>query len=274
MVAGILLLLGLTGCVTSTVSTEAPSLALYAPYVGQGHGLLLHQNNLALVIDAGPTAQNALVARLDSLAIAQLQDVVITHWDLDHCAGLDILFAHAKIRRILQSYTPEEPWLKARWQAWCSQAEQGCQTVTEGQELSVLNNHRLRVLSSRATAPTDNERSLAVAIFTDADTTRAQLLVTGDLDTTGEARLLSQWGQKLSAEVLQLGHHGSRTSGSLAFIGAVSPRIALVQSGIQNDYDHPHEEPLAHALATGAITLSVARDGPVHIVFTPQATLP
>ena len=46
----------------------------------------------------------------------------------------------------------------------------------------------------------------------------------------------------LKANVLKLGHHGSSTSSSKAFLDAVSPDIVVISVGADNDYGHPHKE--------------------------------
>ena len=51
-------------------------------------------------------------------------------------------------------------------------------------------------------------------------------------------------GLDLSADVYQVGHHGSRTSSSSALLDAISPRYAVISCGAGNDYGHPHQETL------------------------------
>ena len=51
-------------------------------------------------------------------------------------------------------------------------------------------------------------------------------------------------GLDLGADVYQVGHHGSRTSSSSAFLDAVAPKYAVISCGAGNDYGHPHQETL------------------------------
>jgi competence protein ComEC len=71
---------------------------------------------------------------------------------------------------------------------------------------------------------------------------QAALLV-GDIEQAQEARLVNA-GAKLKADVLLVPHHGSKSSSSAAFLDAVAPQIALVQSGYRNRYGHPAESVL------------------------------
>lgn len=69
----------------------------------------------------------------------------------------------------------------------------------------------------------------------------ASLLLTGDLDSAGERRLL-ELSPTLSAGLLQVPHHGSAGSSSLRFISRVAPDYAVVSVGAGNAYGHPREE--------------------------------
>lgn len=69
----------------------------------------------------------------------------------------------------------------------------------------------------------------------------ASLLLTGDLDSAGERRLL-ELSPTLSADLLQVPHHGSAGSSSLRFIAQVAPDYAVISVGAGNGYGHPREE--------------------------------
>ena len=75
-----------------------------------------------------------------------------------------------------------------------------------------------------------------------------RVLVTGDLDKEGERAMVGYYrdigeSDKLKADVLNVGHHGSATSTGEEFLDAVKPRLAVIQVG-RNNYGHPTEEVL------------------------------
>ena len=72
---------------------------------------------------------------------------------------------------------------------------------------------------------------------------RYQLLMffTGDAEAKSEKQILAN-GADIKADVLKLGHHGSSTSTSEEFLKVVSPSLALISCGKDNDYGHPHKE--------------------------------
>jgi competence protein ComEC len=65
------------------------------------------------------------------------------------------------------------------------------------------------------------------------------VLLVGDAEAEAEHTLLARDPAALRADVLKLGHHGSRTSTTSAFLDAVAPNVALVCSGVRNRYGHP-----------------------------------
>lgn len=71
----------------------------------------------------------------------------------------------------------------------------------------------------------------------------ASMLLTGDLDSAGERRLL-ELSPTLSADLLQVPHHGSAGSSTLRFLSQVAPDYAVISVGAGNGYGHPREEVL------------------------------
>jgi competence protein ComEC len=77
-----------------------------------------------------------------------------------------------------------------------------------------------------------------------------RFLLTGDAEREEEAWLLEHYEHEaLRADVLKLGHHGSRTSSSPPFLDAVEPRVTVASVGTGNRYGHPSPETLAALLA-------------------------
>ncbi len=71
------------------------------------------------------------------------------------------------------------------------------------------------------------------------------VMLTGDATKMTEAIVLSEnSAQFLKSDILKIGHHGSHTSTSKAFVQAVAPTYALISDGKGNSYGHPHQETL------------------------------
>lgn len=251
----------LVGCMQTDPQAEPPALLLVAPDVGQGHGVALVREHRAVVVDAGPIEQSALRQELTRQGVARIEWLVLTHPDLDHAGGLDSLG------------TPVDGLLHGRWTRseslslapFCEQLTNGCQQVEAQQSIVVLGDVTMAILQDgiHGLEEEPNSRSL-VADFTWNGTTR--FLVSGDLDTTGELALLP-WIRR--TDVVQLGHHGSRSSAHLAWLGRAAPRYALVQAGLDNGFGHPTAQALARVAAVGA-DLLMPRGKSVIVRWSPE----
>ena len=93
------------------------------------------------------------------------------------------------------------------------------------------------------------------------------VLFTGDLGEDGERELISEGGD-LSADVLKVGHHGSRYSTSGEFLRAVDPDLAIISAGENNRYGHPHGETLERLDACGADVMSTIDHGAICVEIT------
>ncbi|HET9934399.1 MAG TPA: MBL fold metallo-hydrolase, partial [Polyangiaceae bacterium] len=91
------------------------------------------------------------------------------------------------------------------------------------------------------------------------------LLLTGDAEHLAETELLRNHPQELRADVLKVGHHGSRTSSSPELLEAVRPSVATISCGVRNRFGHPVPEVLARISGYGAQVFRTDRDGAVEL---------
>ena len=80
---------------------------------------------------------------------------------------------------------------------------------------------------------------MSIVLRVDYGSTR--FLFTGDAEREVEKQMLEN-GSDIKADVLKVGHHGSKTSTSSEFLKAVSPQFAVISCGSGNSYGHPHKE--------------------------------
>jgi competence protein ComEC len=92
---------------------------------------------------------------------------------------------------------------------------------------------------------------------------QVRFLMTGDAEAGEEEWMLAHNADGLRADVLKVGHHGSSTSSTAAFIAAVRPRIALVSVGAANTYGHPSIDVVRALGAAGAQVLRTDQLGSV-----------
>jgi competence protein ComEC len=92
---------------------------------------------------------------------------------------------------------------------------------------------------------------------------RRHALLVGDAEAEAEATLVAHARDRLAADFLKVGHHGSRTSSSEPFLAAVSPSVAAISCGARNRFGHPHRTALGRLSATGARILRTDREGAI-----------
>lgn len=92
----------------------------------------------------------------------------------------------------------------------------------------------------------------------------SSFIFTGDTPKSIEEKLVKE-GADLDSDVLKVAHHGSKTAKSDMFIEAVSPEIAVIEVGLNNQYGHPHQETLESLEKYGINTLRTDEDGDIKI---------
>jgi competence protein ComEC len=122
---------------------------------------------------------------------------------------------------------------------------------------------RLRILApDSAWTASLNDPNLASVVLL-AEFGDVRMLFMGDAERPEEDWLLAHEAAQLHADVLKVGHHGSKTSSSEPFLDAVSPRLALVSVGAGNTYHLPTPDVLRRIAAHGAQVLRTDLVGPI-----------
>jgi competence protein ComEC len=102
-----------------------------------------------------------------------------------------------------------------------------------------------------------NDNSLVIHILHG----RRAALFAGDAERWAEQQLVAHHAGELRADFLKVGHHGSRTSSSPAFLASVRPSFASISSGVRNRFGHPHAAALANLDRAGARVARLDRQG-------------
>lgn len=213
--------------------------------VGQGDSFLVKfPNGKTALIDAGEATQfldngeRVIIPLLDNLGIDKIDYGFISHLDSDHYGGFISLIYNDRIKEVYRPL-PDSNLKSIRFEKFLKQKKIKT-NIYESNTLKVgnanvyfLNNpkgHQYNKLSS-------NDKSGVVKIVYG----KTSFLFVGDLEFEGEYLLAQNFGDILDSDVLKVGHHGSPTGTSQAFLNLVSPKISLVSAGIQNKFKHPSE---------------------------------
>lgn len=90
-----------------------------------------------------------------------------------------------------------------------------------------------------------------------------RFLLMGDLEKEGEDRLMKV-EPTLEADILSVGHHGSKTSSSPAFLKQVRPQVAIISCGLNNKFGHPNQETLTGLKKVRATVYRTDQEGMIY----------
>lgn len=107
-----------------------------------------------------------------------------------------------------------------------------------------------------------NDSSIVLRLLYGSDS----VLFTGDMEETGEKRVL-RTSADVSAKILKIGHHGSKTSSGTGFLLAIGPHEAVISAGRKNSYGHPHQVILDRMKSLGIEVNITTREGDVELVY-------
>jgi competence protein ComEC len=228
--------------------------------VGQGLSVVVRTRDHALVYDAGARFPSgfdlgdvAVVPALRAVGITSIDKLIISHGDNDHAGGAAAVLA-AFPQAQVSSGEPDRLTIPA------SQCLAGEAWNWNGVAFRIVHPHE--PLSAK-----DNDRCCVLEVRTGD----SALLLTGDITSSVEGEVIAALGAVAGHTLLQVAHHGSKTSSSDAFIGALKPELALVSSGYRNRFNHPNPAIVARYRAAGVPMLNTTESGFVDARFTAQA---
>lgn len=206
--------------------------------VGQGNAVLVRTANHALVYDTGPRysqdsdAGDRVVAQLLRAYGVSLDKLVLSHRDIDHVGGAPAVLAMQPKAELLSSIEDGHELQTLRRANRC---EAGQRWAWDGVTFEVLHSHADDYMSE--------EKSNAMSCVLRVTNGNQSALLAGDIESAQETQMVDA-AVDLKSDLLLVPHHGSKTSSCGAFLDAVQPQIALVQSGYRNRYGHPAESVL------------------------------
>lgn len=239
----------------------AGKLRVYFFNVGQGDAALIRTpHGEDIVIDGGPD-RTALAKLGKTLPFfdREIELAVVTHPHADHLSGLLEIGKRYGIREVWDSGFTMRNELEDTWNEYLHSQGIGARTVRAG-ETVLLDGVRLEVLAplpgNKSTNP--NDASIVIRLIYG----ETEILFTGDITAEVEERLLAGEKELLDADILKVGHHGSRDGTGRAFLRAVTPQVAVISVG-ENSYGHPAARTVKHLEETQADIFRTDRDGDV-----------
>ena len=240
--------------------------------VGQGDATLIKVGDKNILIDTGESsAEDELLAYLDSHSVKEIEYFVVTHFDTDHFGnGIEILETY-DVKKLL---IPDQVKTTVSYENFIDKATE----QKESRDIEILNANEMigeklvvNELELTILAPLkdnyDDSNDYSVVLM--ARYGNKRVLLSGDAEKESEEDMVSKYSTSdLDCDVFKLGHHGSRTSSSQELLDLATPEYVVACCGEDNKYGHPHEEVLNRVKhlklyrtdEQGSIVFSIAND--------------
>lgn len=220
------------------INAETKTTDIHFISTGNSDSILICDNGkFALIDGADNDDEQYLVKYLNNRGVKELEYLILTHPDADHCGGLDSVVKNFSIKQVFVGNGDADTKTYKDFINSCMN-KQLQPSVPMPDATFKLGNGSFKFFNQTSQRDSVNDNSL-VALYTIGSN---KFLFMGDSGKEVEADLpLDQIGK---VDVLKVGHHGSKSSSSDSFIKAVSPKNAVICCGTNNKYGHPHQETL------------------------------
>lgn len=216
----------------NTVTTD---LKVYYLDVGQADSILISNNEHNMLIDAGNNEDGPKLVKFikEELNITKFDYVVGTHPHEDHIGGLDDIINNFEVDNVL---LPEVTTTTKTFEDVLDAISNNNLNITipEIDSTFKLGEADLSVIYSGSDEKNLNNSSIVLKMVFG----NYSYLFTGDAEKEVEDIILKK---NINIDVLKVGHHGSSTSSSEAFLKKVTPSYAIISVAKENSYNHPDE---------------------------------
>ena len=206
--------------------------------VGQGDSELIQVDGKNILIDAGTSDKKALTY-LKSIGVTTLDYVIATHPHEDHIGSMDDVINNFNIGIV---YSPKATTTTKTYESMINalKSKNLKLTVPKVGDKLTIGSATLEFLAPNSSTYKDLNN---YSIVTKLKYGNNSFIFMGDAEDVSEGELISKQ-LDISANVLKVGHHGSHSSTTQAFLDKVNPQYAIISCGKDNDYGHPHKETL------------------------------
>lgn len=250
-------------------TTNQESLKVHFLNVGQGDSIYIRTpDEVDVLIDGGPdkTVLNEL-GEVMPFWDRDIDVMVLTHPHSDHVTGLVEVLRRFEVKKVYYTGVVHTAPDYIAWLEEIKKQKIPLLVVKEKFDLQLGEKAQLEFLwpvedfTNKKVSNLNNTSIVNRLVFGDN-----QILLTGDIEEEVEEKLL-ELSSDMTANILKLAHHGSKTATTEDFLTAVSPKQAIIQCGLGNDFGHPHGRVLERLRRLNVNIKRTDLDGRVSLKF-------
>lgn len=245
--------------------------------VGQADAILLQDGKRNIMVDAGNDVKDkvgdsggrqALIKALDKAGVNRIKTVFVTHHHRDHMGNIMYVRGKYGVSNIYDSgYVNNGYKASVAMNSDLRAGRYNGQALKAGDKITIDKNYYIEVLApgdflSKKDLKNMNNTSLVLMLHYGS----FKMLLTGDAEAPVEDALQQKYGTALQADVLKVGHHGSKTSSYWPFISKVKPKYALISCGDFSIYKHPNKNVVGSLTHLGAKVLTTHDHGTLTVI--------
>ena len=245
--------------------------------VGQADAILLQDGKRNIMVDVGNDVKDkvgnsggrqALIKALDKARVNRIKTVFVTHHHRDHMGNIMYVRGKYGVSNIYDSgYVNNGYKASVALNSDLRAGRYNGQALKAGDKITIDKNYYIEVLApgdflSKKDLKNMNNTSLVLMLHYGS----FKMLLTGDAEAPVEDALQQKYGTALQADVLKVGHHGSKTSSYWPFISKVKPKYALISCGDFSIYKHPNKNVVGSLTHLGAKVLTTHDHGTLTVI--------
>lgn len=245
--------------------------------VGQADAILLQDGKRNIMIDVGNDVKDkvgdsggrqALIKALDKAGVNRIKTVFVTHHHRDHMGNIMYVRGKYGVSNIYDSgYVNSGYKASVALDRDLRAGRYNGQALKAGDKITIDKNYYIEVLApgdflSKKDLKNLNNTSLVLMLHYGS----FKMLLTGDAEAPVEDALQQKYGTALQADVLKVGHHGSKTSSYWPFVSKVKPKYALISCGDFSIYKHPNKNVVGSLTHLGAKVLTTHDHGTLTVI--------
>lgn len=217
------------------------NLQIHFIYVGEGDSILIKDNNIITLVDAGPAVNSReLVKYLKKEHIDKINNLILTHPHEDHFGGMNDILTEFKVDEFFSPKVTVDNEDYKYLLYNLKRHKLNINIIIKDMSISLGKNCIGKFLApSKDYYDNLNNYSAVLRI----SYLNSSFILCGDSEKEEENEILSNYNN-IKSDVIKIGHHGSKTATSEDFLKSISPHIAIISAGIRNKFNHPHEETL------------------------------